>query len=317
MYLAEFPFADVATWLVEGKVIPFLGAGASLVGASGLNPLPDGRSLVNELIDKMGKNYPGEPTDGLAKVAEYFEQRLDRLALFDYLHDRFYQQQLNAPLGRVAQLLAEMPESDHSRFIVTTNYDNFVERAFQEAGRPICVITQNMRNPERGVSQVSLKLPDGSIDQVDALMFQWGDDPRFPPGTTYLFKMHGSADRRLSNDRDDLIITENDYVDFLVNSGGSVSPLFPPVSLLAAFGKRRFLFLGYSLADWNFRAFFQLLALRNALSKRDYLRHWAVQHHPNEVDVKLWEKRNVRVCNAELLQFCDRLETVLISEHAP
>jgi hypothetical protein len=317
MLLNEFPFAEVASWLADGRVIPFLGAGASRAGVFGPDQLPDGRGLVSELINKMGQPYPGQPTDSLAKVAEYFEQQIfDRLALVDYLHDRFHQQQLNAPLSRVAQLLAAMPQSGKARFIVTTNYDSFVERAFREADRPLCVITQNMRNPQRGVAQVNLKLPDGSVEQDDALLFQWEDDLRFPAGTTYLFKMHGSADHGVNNDRDDLIITENDYVDFLANSGGPVSPLFPPVSLLAAFSRRRFLFLGYSLEDWNFRVFFRLLALRNAVSKRGRLRHWAVQLHPNELDVQLWEKRNVHVYNADLLQFCDRIETAWVSEHS-
>lgn len=318
MLINQFPFGEVASWLADGTVIPFLGAGASRAGVAGPYQLPDGRGLAGELIAQMDRAYPGQPTDPLAKVAEYFESAIfDRPALFAYLHKRFYQQQLEAPLTRAAQLLAEMPELDRPRFIVTTNYDSVVERAFREAGRPLCVITQNMRDPEYGVSKVSLRLPDGLIDQDDALLFQWNDDTRFPAGTTYLFKMHGSADRKLHNDRDDLIITENDYIDFLVNSGGPTSPLFPPVSLLAAYSRRRFLFLGYSLEDWNFRAFLRLLTLRNAISKRGQLRHWAIQLRPDELDVQLWGRRNVNVYDADLVQFCDRLADVWAGERAP
>jgi SIR2-like domain len=317
MLLDQFPFGEVAGWLAEGKVVPFLGAGASIAGGSSPK-LPDGRALATELIRRMEQGYPGQPTDDLAKVAEYFEKSVfDRSALFDFLHTRFYVEQLRAPLARVAQFLAALPNLDNKpRFIVTTNYDSFVERAFHKGDRPLCVITQNMRDPQHGASQVSLRLPEGSVEQEEALLFQWNDDARFPAGTTYLFKMHGSADRKVGNNRDDLIITESDYVDFLVNSGGPVSPLFPPVSLLSAFSRRRFLFLGYSLEDWNFRAFLHLLTLRSAVSTEG-LRHWAIQLHPNELDVQLWGKRNVNVFDADLLQFCDRLDAAWASEHAP
>ena len=318
MLLNDFPFSEVAGWLADGQVIPLLGAGASLVGTSGPHKLPDGSKLADELICRMKPAYPGQATDGLARVAEYFEQTVfDRPALFSYLRERFYQQQINAPLSRVAQLLAEMPNPElRSRFIVTTNYDNLIEQAFQKAQRPLCVITQNMRDPEHGASRVILKLPDGEVDQDDALMFQWNDDARFSPGTTYLFKMHGSADRSVGGEFDGLIITESDYVDFLVNAGGPVSPLFPPLSLLAAFTKRRFLFLGYSLEDWNFRAFLRLLVLRNAVSKKGQLRHWAIQRSPEELDVQLWGKRNVNVFDADLLKFCDELATAFTSRRA-
>jgi hypothetical protein len=319
MLLNDFPFSEVAGWLASGQVVPLLGAGASRVGSSGPNKLPDGPGLATELIGRMRPAYPGQPSDGLARVAEYFEQTVfDRSALFDYLHDRFYQQQVNAPLSRVAELLANMPNPDlKSRFIVTTNYDSLIEQAFHRAQRSLCVITQNMRDPEHGASRVTLRLPDGQLDQDDSLMFQWNDDTRFAPGTTYLFKMHGSADRKVGEQLDDLIITESDYVDFLVNAGGPVSPLFPPVSLLAAFSRRRFLFLGYSLADWNFRAFLRLLALRNAVSKRGQLRHWAIQLHPDELDVQLWGKRNVNIYDADLLQFCDELQAAFAPGNTP
>lgn len=315
MLLDQFPFEDVASWLTEGQVIPFLGAGASRAGVSSPNMLPDGLGLATELINRM-PGYPGQPAEGLARAAEYFElTTFDRPALFEYMHRRFYQQQLNAPLTRVAQLLATIPNPDNtSRFIVTTNYDNFIERAFHEAGHPLCVITQDVKNPEHGASQLSLRRPDGLFEQVDARDFVLTPDSGFPPRTTYLFKMHGSADRR-SSEGDGLIITESDYVEFLVNSGGPLS--FPPPSLLAIFSKRRFLFLGYSLADWNFRVFFRLLAIRNAISKSDLRRHWAIQLNPNPLDEKLWYKRNVNVYDGDLLEFCERLQTAWTSGDKP
>jgi hypothetical protein len=330
MHLNQFPFGQVATWLAEGSVVPFLGSGASRLGVSGLTGLPDGRGLASELVIKMGEAYPGKPTDDLPKVAQYYEQPfLDRPALYEYLHDRFYKKQISAPLARTTQLLAAMPNLNTVWFIVTTNYDVFVERAFDKAGRPLCVITQNMRDPENGAGKVNLLLPDGTRTQEDAAKFLWKDrkypnGDKFPDGTVYLFKMHGSADREMVDSadddmvesRDDLIITENDYVDFLVNTGGTNSPNFPPASLATAFKTKRFLFLGYSLQDWNFRAFLRLLVLRNALSGKDKLRHWAIQLGPSKLDEELWSQRNVNVYDGDLIEFCNRLEAAWASEVA-
>ncbi|HYB85459.1 MAG TPA: SIR2 family protein, partial [Streptosporangiaceae bacterium] len=212
-----------------------------------------------------------------------------------------------------ATTLATMPKASKPHFIVTTNYDTTVERAFKLAGAPLCVITQNMRDPEDGRSRVTLRLPGGQVGHEDAVSFQWSDDTQFPPGCTFLFKMHGSVHPADSELSDDLIITEDDYIDLMLNSGGAMSAMFPPVSLVAAFRKRRFLFLGYSMHDWNFR-FLRLLMLRNVLSGRDQLRHWAIQKSPDPLEVALWQQRNVMPFEASLEDFCDGLKTAWDSE---
>jgi len=302
----SFGFEQVARWLADGKVIPFLGAGASRVGVEA-DPLPDGRGLAFELQKRMARPYPGDQADNLAKVAQYYEEwAWDRPALYEYLHERFYETQLHAEPGRVARMLAAMPPATRCRFIVTTNYDVHVETAFARAGRPLCVIIQNMRDPEHGPARLNVVYPDGTSGFAQAKTFRL-QNPKFPDGTTFLFKMHGSAHQAPGAQGDDLIITENDYVDFLVNTGGPVSPLFPPAALLAHFRTSRFLFLGYSLTDWNFRAFLRLLVLQNAISKMDQYRHLAIQLKPDALDVQLWQKRNITVYDGDLVKFCDRL----------
>lgn len=306
--LDQFPFGQIANWLAQGQVVPFLGSAASSAGVSGPDRLPIGRELAAELVKAMGPAYPGQTGDELAKVAQYYERPfIDRAALYDYLQGRFFKKLVYDPLPPVAELLANLPSSDAHRFIVTTNYDVLIERAFKKAGRPLCVITQNMRDPVNGATQVNLVLPDGKPANQPAKEFIL-DDPSFPKGTTYLFKMHGSAHHDTNGGSDDLIITEDDYVDFLVNTGGVVSPNFPPACLATAFKTKRFLFLGYSLEDWNFRAFLRLLALRNALSKADQLRHFAIQLKPSALDVALWGERNVKVFDGDLVEFCSRLK---------
>jgi NAD-dependent SIR2 family protein deacetylase len=311
-HIDEFPFPQVSRWLADGSIVPFIGAGASRGSADAPSNIPDGRALADELASEMpGAVFYGV-RDNLAKVAQFFQNSVfDRQALYDFLRRRLEVDQAQAPPSAVAHLLANIPQHHIPFFIITTNYDTLIERAFRQAARPLCVITQNMRDPKAGPQRLSLIYPDGGLGQEDSSEFQWSDDPRYPPGTTFLFKMHGSVHRAALDGPDDVIITEDDYVDFMVNSGGKLSSFFPPASLTAAYKKRRFLFLGYSLYDWNFRAFLRMLTIRNALSGNEARRHYAIQLEPEPIEVELWKQRNVNVYDGDLSRFCERIMSSL------
>jgi len=225
MNLDRFPFDQVGRWLTEGGIVPFVGAAASHVGIIGDSP-PDGPGLAAELGEAMAGAYPGDPSSGLAKIAQFYEHTVfDRAALYDYLHNCFEAPAFSSP-GAVACMLAAIPRTG-PLFMITTNYDSFIERAFARAGRHLCVITQNMRDPEEGASAVDLIMPDGSAKREQSNEFEWAD-PHFGTDCAFLFKMHGSVKPSAPSEPDNVIITEDDYVDFLVNSGGSaVSPYFP------------------------------------------------------------------------------------------
>ncbi len=257
----------------------------------------------------MGGAYPHRTTDELAKVAQVFEYTVfDREALYNHLHQRFEVEQSNQDPSDVATMLAELPNRQRNLFIITTNYDSFIERAFHAAGRPICTVTQGLRGTDSNDQQMlslDLILPDGRPKNMLSRDFALN---AFPPDCAFLFKMHGSVHVPDPDGPDNVIITEDDYVDFIVSSGGSVSPYFPPPALTREYKMRRFLFLGYSLYDWNFRAFLRVLALRNALSGKEKRRHWAVQLNPDPIEVDLWRHRNVNVHDGDLAQFCLRLK---------
>jgi hypothetical protein len=307
--LDEFPFARIGGWLAEGGIVPFVGAGASRIGLTPDCAPPDGQGLARELITEMAKKLPQDLETELAKVAQYYEHTVfDRATLYEFLHKRFEEGLRDVDPGQVALTLARAPRKEKPLFMITTNYDSSIERAFSKEGRPLCVITQNMRDVDKGASGVAVILPDGKILQGDSVEFQWLDPQRFPRDCAYLLKMHGSVHDAMPDELDDVIITEDDYVDFMVNAGGGAnSPFFPPPSLTREYKRRPFLFLGYSLYDWNFRAFLRMLALRNALSRKEQRRHYAVQFKPNPIEVELWGHRNVRVFDGDLAAFCARV----------
>jgi len=66
--------------------------------------------------------------------------------------------------------------------------------------------------------------------------------------------MHGSVDK-IDARNDSYLISEEDYVDFLGRSGGSYIPPY----ITGLMTGKAFLFLGYSLEDWNVRVILRKL----------------------------------------------------------
>src|SRR5262245_17911149 len=122
----EPPYGIILDELRAGNVVPFLGAAASRVCASGAVPtLPSGAELASMLA--LDANFPSaDPHDrgDLAKVSSYYVDGSSRGALRRRLRrvfaDAGYQcNDLHRFLAEVANNLV----------IVTTNYDTLLEQA--------------------------------------------------------------------------------------------------------------------------------------------------------------------------------------------
>src|SRR5262249_27802138 len=109
-----------------------------------------------------------------------------------------------------------------------------------------------------------------------------------------IFKIHGSV-RHDTEAWDSFVITEDDYVDFLARMVESTA--IPP-TFYAYFRGKNFLFLGYSLSDWNLRVILRHLSRplgsRGGRAK-ELLRSWAIQLDATELDKLLWRMRNVLI----------------------
>ena len=79
------------------------------------------------------------------------------------------------------------------------------------------------------------------------------------------------------------MITEDHYIEYLTRT--DISRLLPP-NLVDRFKRSNFLFLGYSLRDWNLRA---ILAADLAGTTRPGLANWAVLLNPREIESESWE----------------------------
>ena len=80
-------------------------------------------------------------------------------------------------------------------------------------------------------------------------------EPGFEPSEArpIVYHLHGHADAPES-----LVLTEDDYLDFLVSISREQDLI--PARIQQAFVETSVLFLGYRLADWDFRVLFRSLA---------------------------------------------------------
>ena len=112
---------------------------------------------------------------------------------------------------------------------MTTNYDDFMAKA---------LVSRN-KDPRREVCRWNSRLK--------------GRTPplRPTPANPVVFHLHGHHEVPES-----LVLTEDDYLDFLVNLSKDQDKLLPP-RIQQALTEASLLFIGYRLADWDFRVLFR------------------------------------------------------------
>jgi hypothetical protein len=116
------PYELMRDRLQKGLVIPFLGAGASLLrdprGANWRSPASGFLPKAGELAEYLDRRsaYPSNAPPELTRVAQYFEGVAGRQGLDDELREVFARGYRPGPLHI---FLADSP----CRVLVTTNYD--------------------------------------------------------------------------------------------------------------------------------------------------------------------------------------------------
>lgn len=287
----EPPYPLIRESLVAGRVIPFLGAGASLSEvvdpwSLDANVLPLGGQLADHLAAYV--QFPEDEAKDLAKVAQYYEVVGGRSPLQATLREIFNR---DYPIGRIHEALAGI---DAPLLIVTTNYDDLMERALTLEGRPFERIVHTT-DPELG--DELLWWQDAQANPVSVMPNSL--DTRLDRTTVY--KMHGAVDR-IADDRDQFVITEDDYVEFLSRMTRQRAI---PASLAEPFQHRHFLFLGYGLGDWNLRVL--LNRIHNDRTRASGITSWAIQRNPSRLEEQFWQRRGVMLFDVPLDEFTERL----------
>jgi hypothetical protein len=290
----------VARRLGTGSVVPFLGAGANLCGRpanadwqAGRYP-PSGHELAEYLAGPYG--YP-EPDRDLLRVSQWVDLVSSPRALVDELHTVFSRDyppnKLHAFLARVPDTLRKQGSAICGQLILTTNYDDLLERAFVEAEEPVDVVVYETR---RGEQQFVHLTPEGErVPIEDAATYrEFALEKR-----SVILKIHGDVDREDLH-RDTFVVTEDHYIDYLAGEG--VRGLIPAY-LLARIGERDLLFLGYSMRDWNLRVIFRQIWAEQGISTGG----WSIQRDPSEMDKRFWARQRIDILDVELEDWVDAM----------
>ncbi len=305
--LPQDHFERVVHYLAEGELVPVLGAAVNVCDrceGERYEPdrnLPSGLELAELLAEEY--EYPVGRADrgDLLRVAQFAQARLrgsdEEHRLRDSLHRIFRARYGSTSVHR---FLAGVPQRTGTHLLLlTTNYDDALEQAFDAAGEPYSVIFYRASREGR------CWLRHG--EETDAKVIA---RPERYTGVSLnersvILKVHGAVDRRERRSfNDSYVISEDHYIDFLAST--RLETLVPK-GLLVPLLNSALLFLGYRLKDWNLR-----VILHELWSNRDFeYPAWAVQRHVDDVDAAIWRSRNVALFDEDLCAYVDALSARL------
>ena len=288
--------------MYEGRVALILGsdinaAGRSAGPGSAESHLPTHAEVAYRLSELMQVTADGPD---LAAVAQATSALVGEGGLHDALHEILAVEPSPTVLHRfVARLHMSFERSGFVRpvpVIVTTAYDDALERAFLDSGEPYDLVVwhRDTSAPGRFVHKPWEQEP---IVIEDARSYQ-----SLPTGErTVIFKPLGTVDTH-DRYRPALLVTEDDFLDFLADPG--LSSLVP-VQLAATLQRSEVLYLGCSVRSWSQRAIISRL-LPDRYSR---YRTWAVSESPDALERALWEQRGVKILTANLAEYVHAFET--------
>lgn len=202
------------------RCLPFLGAGASFPA------VPLGSTIATEWAQEY--NYPGDNPKNLIEVAQFLAVQFDPLMPKEKILKQLRHlappdfDAFDEPHG----LLADLPLPIY----LTTNYDDLMVRALKS----------RYRDARREFSRWN------PLIENEPSVF----DNNFTPtvANPVVFHLHGHTIA------ESIVLTEDDYLYFLANI--SRERVLPQVIRLVL-ARSTCVFIGYRLADWNFRVLFQ------------------------------------------------------------
>jgi hypothetical protein len=308
----------IAESLLDGTVVPVLGAGANLCDrdrSTDWHPhqqehLPNGRELAEHLARlfdypptsggrrrRSNKQQVLSNDDGLPRVSQYVADVRGAGSLYENLHKIF---NADYPPTKVHRLVAALAAVRPPMLVLTTNYDDALERAFRAVELPYRLITYVAEGPDgiRGRFEHSQWKPGskGRPDEPKLIDKNNRCSDLLADGVPVIAKIHGTVRRVQGFHGDSYVITETDFVDYLTDS--DVWNVLPK-PITAKLKESHLLFIGYGLRDWNLRVMLHRAWSQQLLK----LESWAIRDDADAVDVTLWQHRLVTTLPHDLKPF--------------
>ena len=200
-------------------------------------------------------HFPKGDVGNLQRVSLCYEITNNRQALVEEVKKAVQTGKKPSP---ALYALAKLPFS----LIITTNYDQLLEKALRDVGK----------NPNVGVYN-----KDSYANTIDF--------PDATPEEPFVFKLHGDIQFP-----DSIVITDEDYIQFVLRM--SDKDAFHPVPETFRYNFKRWptLFVGYSLLDYNLRLLFK--TLRWKMDKAKFPATYSVDPYPDPLIFDVWYNQN-------------------------
>jgi hypothetical protein len=257
---SDIYWAEIVDRINDHEATPFLGAAVSR------DVLPDARELAEELADEYErttkKRYPFKERDDLMKVAQYWAVMVDNPAPKRAVRRIFARRE--PPDFKGTRTHAMLAELDCPVYL-TTNYDDYMERALTAHGR--APVTEICRWTRGLLKRRTSYLVDNEPNVANPVVFH----------------IHG-----LLSEPETMVLTEDDYLDFTVNSRrgttSNAAQLVLPPRIDELLTQTSMLFIGYGLKDWNLRVL--LRALVENVDRSEEVMGVSVQLEPDDEQVE-------------------------------
>lgn len=181
------------------------------------------------------------------------------------------QEQRRRDPGNVHALLARLPVP----VFITTNYDNLLRDALDEAGKSPRVMLCNWVIENDTPRRLGRRLPPAYVPTPD-----------YEPSVQepLIFHVFGNLD-----DRESLVLTEDDYFDFLiaVTRNETLKEVSIPRAVTSALASSGLLLLGFRVDDWDFRVLFRGILQQpgQQMGRAPRFTRVAVQMNPTEGEI--------------------------------
>jgi hypothetical protein len=311
-------YDDVVEALKQGVVVPFLGFGANLHQRSirewidwtpGMaTRMPTGSEVAKYLATKFGYGDALQSGMDFARLCQYINETEGAVTLTNELRRIYSLDYPPAPahwfLAALPQMLRQHGLGSRQPVIFTANYDDCVERAFEALQEPLEVLCYLASGVEQG--RFVYRPVSGKPQVIRSSRHGSGLRPGSLP---ILVKLSGGFDTD-HPDSEGLVVTEDDYIKYMgVTSAANLLPAVFAEFLRGA----QFLFLGYSLRDWNIRALLQQIWSMQKPRRQS----WAVLYRVNDIDKTLWTKRGVKMFDALVEDYIGDLTRRLTARSTP
>jgi hypothetical protein len=213
------------------------------------------RSVVQSLWQHVMSNYGAEVP---GELRSQDPNTLDRDSLvegYDTLLEAARQVRLKREREEPYALLASVP----FRMYLNTNPDSLLENALKAAGR----------EPQVAVCEWN--------DRMQPHRSAFDRDPEYRPDQKkpLVYRLFGHL-----QDPDSLVLTEDDYFDYLIGVTSKREEI--PVVVRRARADTALMFLGFRMDDWSFRVLFRSIMSQSGGDRRSRYAHVAVQIDPEE-----------------------------------